>query len=71
MARHAVAGPAYTWGAATLFLALAVILTALGTQYIGGYVPCALCLQQRWAYYAGIPATFGPCTRATTEPQAG
>ena len=33
----------------------AVILSALGFQYIGGYVPCALCLLQRWPYYAGVP----------------
>lgn len=39
-----------------LFLvALAGILSALAFQHIGGYAPCALCLQQRYAYYAGIP----------------
>lgn len=32
-----------------------VILSALGFQYIGGYIPCALCLLQRWPYYIGIP----------------
>lgn len=36
-------------------LALVVILGALAFQHIGGYEPCALCLRQRWAYYAGIP----------------
>ena len=35
-----------------------VIVTALAFQYIGGYQPCPLCLQQRWAYYAAIPALF-------------
>lgn len=35
--------------------ALAAILTALWFQHYGGYAPCALCLQQRYAYYAGIP----------------
>jgi len=28
---------------------------ALGFQYIGGYIPCALCLLQRDPYYYGIP----------------
>lgn len=52
------ATPAYRTGAALLLLALAVIVAALGFEYIGGYVPCPLCLQQRYAYYAGIPALF-------------
>ena len=49
---------AYRWGAVALFLALAVILTALAFEHIGGYRPCPLCLQQRYAYYAGLPALF-------------
>jgi disulfide bond formation protein DsbB len=32
-----------------------VILTALGFEHIGGYVPCELCLKERWPYYIGIP----------------
>jgi disulfide bond formation protein DsbB len=32
-----------------------VILSALGFEHIGHYVPCALCLEQRWPYYIGIP----------------
>lgn len=43
------------WGAAVLLVAVAVILAALGFEHIGGYIPCPLCLQQRYAYYAGIP----------------
>ena len=50
--------PAYRWGALTLMAALAGILIALGAQYIGGMVPCPLCLQQRYAFYVGIPALF-------------
>lgn len=34
---------------------MVVILTALGFEHIGHYVPCMLCLQQRWPYYIGIP----------------
>jgi disulfide bond formation protein DsbB len=42
----------------SLFLALGmavVVGTALGFQYIGGYIPCALCLLQRQPYYYAIP----------------
>ncbi|MGI9410433.1 MAG: disulfide bond formation protein B [Hyphomicrobiaceae bacterium] len=49
---------AYQWASACLFAATAVILTALGFEHIGDYQPCALCLQQRYAYYVGIPALF-------------
>jgi disulfide bond formation protein DsbB len=51
-------GGDYRFGAAALFLAAVAILTALGFQYIGGYVPCMLCLIERYAYYAGIPVLF-------------
>ena len=34
---------------------VAVIGSALGFEYIGGYAPCALCLEQRIPYYWGIP----------------
>ena len=50
--------PAYKAGGFALALALAAILTALGYEHIGGLEPCPLCLQQRWAFYAGIPALF-------------
>lgn len=36
-------------------LGLATILGALGSQYIGGLYPCELCLEQRMAYYYGLP----------------
>lgn len=41
-----------------IFLAAAMALTvgsALGFQYIGGYLPCKLCYEQRIPYYAGAP----------------
>ena len=47
-----------------LFLAIAMaatVATALGFEHIGGYIPCALCLEQRTPYYVGAPlmlATF-------------
>jgi disulfide bond formation protein DsbB len=34
---------------------LATILGAWGFQLIGGYVPCKLCLEERWPYYIGVP----------------
>jgi len=36
---------------------LAVIAAAWGFQLIGGYVPCKLCLEQRFPYYVGLPLT--------------
>lgn len=33
----------------------ATVGLALGFQHIGGYIPCKLCLQQRWPYYIGAP----------------
>jgi disulfide bond formation protein DsbB len=50
--------PAYRIGGAVLLAAVAVILSALAFERFGGYVPCPLCLQQRYAYYAGVPALF-------------
>jgi disulfide bond formation protein DsbB len=54
----ATASPAYTYGGIAFLLALAIILGALAYEHIGGYAPCPLCLQQRWAYYAGVPLLF-------------
>ena len=57
--RHvAVTSEAYRMGGLVLFGATAVILAALGFEHLGGYIPCPLCLQQRYAYYAGIPLAF-------------
>lgn len=49
---------AYQWGALTLFAASAIVLTALGFEHLGGFEPCVLCYQQRYAYYAAIPVLF-------------
>ena len=50
-------GPEAT-AARTLSLVLvasgAIIAIALGFEFIGGYRPCPLCLQQRYAYYLAI-----------------
>ncbi len=57
-AERSARGSDYQFGALALFFAIFTILTALGFQYIGGYVPCMLCLLERYAYYAGIPVLF-------------
>jgi disulfide bond formation protein DsbB len=41
--------------ALALVLGLVAILGALGSQVFGGLVPCELCLEQRMAYYWGLP----------------
>jgi disulfide bond formation protein DsbB len=56
--RPKVGDAAYRWGAGLMFVATAAIAAALAFQYIGGYQPCPLCLEQRTAYYVGIPAAF-------------
>lgn len=43
-------------GVVVLIGAAAVILAALAFEHLGGYIPCPLCLQQRYAYYFAIPA---------------
>ena len=43
---------------AALFLTVAMaatVGTALGFQYIGGYLPCKLCYEERIPYYIGVP----------------
>lgn len=44
---------------AILFAASATIGAALVFEHAFGYLPCALCLQQRWPYYLGIPLAAG------------
>jgi len=45
----------------SIVLALGMVITvgtALGFQHLGGYIPCALCLEQRNPYYWGIPVAI-------------
>lgn len=56
--RSALSHPAYGWGAFLMFASAITVLVALGFEHIGGYVPCPLCLQERYAYYAGVPLAF-------------
>jgi len=55
---NSVRSQSYFFGSVVLFGASAIILTALMFEHLGGYAPCPLCLQQRYAYYAGIPLAF-------------
>ncbi|BDA86166.1 disulfide bond formation protein B [Aureimonas sp. SA4125] len=48
-------GSMQTIGAAVLLLgSAATVGTALLFEHVGGYIPCALCLQERWPYYVSI-----------------
>jgi disulfide bond formation protein DsbB len=40
-------------------VALALILGALGFEYIAGFPPCEMCMWQRWPLYAAIVAGVG------------
>lgn len=48
-------------GAAAALLALGMAATVGGAllfEHVGGYLPCALCLEQRTPYYLGIPVAL-------------
>lgn len=47
--------------------ALLIILTAHAFEHIGGYAPCPLCLQERYAYYFGVPAAVVAFLAARAE----
>jgi disulfide bond formation protein DsbB len=40
-----------------LVIAAATILAALAFEHLGGYAPCPLCLEERYAYYFAVPAS--------------
>jgi disulfide bond formation protein DsbB len=40
-------------------ISAALILGALGFQYIGGYPPCEMCMWQRYPHFAAIVAGLG------------
>jgi disulfide bond formation protein DsbB len=40
-----------------LVASVAVVGTALLSQYVGGLYPCELCLYERWPYYTAIVVT--------------
>jgi disulfide bond formation protein DsbB len=52
-----LAGQLMLVSAALFSVAFATILLALMFERYGGYAPCPLCLQERYAYYFAVPAT--------------
>lgn len=57
--------------ALALIVAFATIAGAWGFE-AAGYAPCELCLQQRWAYYAGVPlAAFATASFAAGWRKSG
>jgi disulfide bond formation protein DsbB len=52
-ARRDLAAPAIL-----AMVATATIAAAWGSELIGGFVPCALCLEERIPYYLGIPVAL-------------
>lgn len=49
-------GNRQTLASAFVLVGMVVVIgSALGFEHIGGYAPCALCLEQRVPYYWGIP----------------
>jgi disulfide bond formation protein DsbB len=50
-------------------IATATIAGAWIFEYLG-YAPCPLCLQQRWAYYAGIPLALVVAAITPAKPGA-
>lgn len=58
----------HTRSAYLLALAMALVVgSALGFEHIGGYIPCALCLEQRVPYYIGVPLMLLAGLNATTS----
>lgn len=49
--------PVATASALVLVIATATIVAALAFEHLGGYAPCPLCLEERYAYYFAVPAS--------------
>ena len=56
--RDSLAGQMMAVSAVLFGAALLTVLTAHAFEHIGGYAPCPLCLQERYAYYFGVPAAI-------------
>jgi disulfide bond formation protein DsbB len=53
-----LAGQIMIVSAIVFTLAFVTILTAHAFEEFGGYAPCPLCLQERYAYYFAVPAAL-------------
>jgi disulfide bond formation protein DsbB len=49
--------PALSASALVFVGAAVTILAALAFEHLGGYAPCPLCLEERYAYYFAVPAS--------------
>ena len=49
--------PVMVVSALVFAIAGATILAALAFEHLGGYAPCPLCLEERYAYYFAVPAS--------------
>jgi len=59
------------WLALAIVMALAAIGGAWASELGFGYVPCKLCLLQRWPYYIGIPLLLAALFARTGRFQCG
>jgi disulfide bond formation protein DsbB len=57
-AKDTLAGRMMAVSAVVFGAALLIILIAHAFEQFGGYAPCPLCLQERYAYYFGVPAAL-------------
>jgi disulfide bond formation protein DsbB len=71
VAHTAPAGSGKTLQATAIAVAMAVVVgSALGFEHIGGYIPCALCLEQRTPYYIGVPVMIAAALSAALKAPA-
>ena len=59
--------PALRASALVFIVAASTILTALAFEHLGGYAPCPLCLEERYAYYFAVPASVGALIAARSN----
>lgn len=70
-ALNAPAGAEKLLQAFAIAVAMAIVVgAALGFQHIGGYIPCALCLEQRTPYYIGVPVMIAAAICAALKAPA-
>lgn len=71
VALNAPVGGEKTLQAVAIAVAMAIVVgSALGFEHIGGYIPCALCLEQRTPYYIGVPVMIAAAVCAALKAPA-
>lgn len=59
---------------AAAWLATVIAAATIGGAWVFeyfGYAPCELCLQQRWAYYIGVPLALAAALAMPARPRIG